>query len=99
MDARITDYLETHPYPFASSALFFPAPPPVPAPLVLCVGMATANGPDSPVLLPPSLQEDEPTCPSKFDFDFEFENKKLETADWKDLMLREMVHFHPDLAA
>ena len=55
--------------------------------------------PDSPVLLPPSLQEDEPTCPSKFDFDFEFENKKLETADWKDLMLREMVHFHPDLAA
>jgi len=42
--------------------------------------------------------EDEPTCPSKFEFDFEFEHKSLDMDDWKDLMLKEMVHFHPDLA-
>lgn len=44
-------------------------------------------------------QEDEPTCPSKFEFDFDFEGKpNLEISDWKDLMMREMLHFHPELA-
>jgi hypothetical protein len=50
------------------------------------------------VLVRACAQEDEPTCPSKFEFDFEFEKETAaNTTDWKDLVWQEIAHFHPQL--
>merc|ERR1712166_23169 len=43
--------------------------------------------------------EDEPTCPSKFEFDFQFEKASSTETDWRDLVWSEICHFHPECAA
>ena len=42
-------------------------------------------------------QEDEPTCPSRFEFDFEFEKERADQTDWRELVWSEICHFHPQL--
>jgi serine/threonine protein kinase len=41
--------------------------------------------------------EDEPTCPSRFEFDFEFEKQRADKTDWRELVWSEICHFHPQL--